>query len=613
MAEVWVNLVLALVFIAIDCTYFVLSAALNWVLRMKSRVVRSKPARSSERRKRVVIVGAGFAGLRALQILRTHFRCTLIDRKDFFEYTPGILRAVVRPSYLSRLVKPLPPDRIGDSVSGGSENAVTFVHGDVMQLQRRAVVVRGALSGVATTKVSSMRHCATAIANNESNPVGGATIPRAAARLIEYDYLLLGSGSSYAAPIKPASTVTTLAERRVGLDAGYARLRSARTVLIIGAGLVGVELVGELLHFCSWLRRVIVTDMSPVVCAQLPATVRCYLQGWLERQPRCELVLGVPIAGTFPRLDIDAGGCTLADGRRLCADMVFRCTGGRADASYATLAAAAPATPSTALRAAVNDVAEAESGDNLLCGKPVVGIPTTSGALQVDAHLRVLGANSACSALDPGRASGTGMDENPSTMTGCARDMDIFLEVICKECAVTRERAAAAFRENGGDVPTTVLTLMREASAAQAGREAPMAPPPTEPLDGGHVFAMGDCAWHDSVEPKLGHTAELNAELVAHNIMLATRGRRLLSYPSGVVGSNRTPRIYCVSLGPYQGSLYFNGLVINGRLPAIIKHVLELTKVAASGGDALGIWFWEVADAVANFVGRSTHVLAYYK
>ena len=67
-------------------------------------------------------------------------------------------------------------------------------------------------------------------------------------------------------------------------------------------------------------------------------------------------------------------------------------------------------------------------------------------------------------------------------------------------------------------------------------------------------------------------------------------------------------RVACGVLGPYYGSLYFNGLVINGRLPAVVKHVLELTKVAAARGDALGTWFWEVADAAANFLGRTVLV-----
>ena len=111
-----------------------------------------------------------------------------------------------------------------------------------------------------------LRPAPTAGAATAPTPRGSAT-----ERAIEYDYLLLGSGSSYAAPIKPAPATATLAGRRAELDAQHVQLRAARTVLIVGGGLVGVELAGELLHFCPWLHRVTVTDMSPEVCAALPA------------------------------------------------------------------------------------------------------------------------------------------------------------------------------------------------------------------------------------------------------------------------------------------------------------------------------------------------------
>ena len=65
---------------------------------------------ADEEPKHVVIVGASFGGLavqRELSGLRG-LKVTLVDFKDYFEYTPGALRCLVEPSWLKELTKPLP-------------------------------------------------------------------------------------------------------------------------------------------------------------------------------------------------------------------------------------------------------------------------------------------------------------------------------------------------------------------------------------------------------------------------------------------------------------------------------------------------------------------------
>ena len=69
--------------------------------------------RSEERQKRVVIVGASFGGLAAQRELsgRSDLKVSLIDYKSYFEYTPGILRCFVQPTFLKQLTCPLPASR----------------------------------------------------------------------------------------------------------------------------------------------------------------------------------------------------------------------------------------------------------------------------------------------------------------------------------------------------------------------------------------------------------------------------------------------------------------------------------------------------------------------
>jgi hypothetical protein len=72
-----------------------------------------------------------------------------------------------------------------------------------------------------------------------------------------------------------------------------------------------------------------------------------------------------------------------------------------------------------------------------------------------------------------------------------------------------------------------------------------------------------------------------------------------------VTGADLTPKIYCVSLGAYEATLAFNGLVISGFLAALTKWLLEWTKVQAARARPIGVVFWIIADVVSNWLGRT--------
>ena len=120
-----------------------------------------------------------------------------------------------------------------------------------------------------------------------------------------------------------------------------------------------------------------------------------------------------------------------------------------------------------------------------------------------------------------------------------------------------------------------------------------------------HVYCVGDAMSHKSRELKLGHTAEVNAHLAAHNILNSIHAKPLLRYPNGVTGADTTPKIWCLSLGRYAACLGFNGLVCTGWWVAVVKWMLEWTKVAAAAEKPVGILFWRVSDGVSNWLGRT--------
>merc|ERR1719263_1923278 len=60
-------------------------------------------------KKRVLIVGGAFSGLFTCRDLKKHFHVTIVDAKEFFEYTPGILRCYVKPAHFDSLSFTLQP------------------------------------------------------------------------------------------------------------------------------------------------------------------------------------------------------------------------------------------------------------------------------------------------------------------------------------------------------------------------------------------------------------------------------------------------------------------------------------------------------------------------
>lgn len=124
--------------------------------------------------------------------------------------------------------------------------------------------------------------------------------------------------------------------------------------------------------------------------------------------------------------------------------------------------------------------------------------------------------------------------------------------------------------------------------------------------DHNNIFVMGDVMFHEpSNELKLGHTAEVNAHLVVDNLHALCGNRQMKTYPEGVVGKgNVTPKIYAISLGPYDATIGFNSLVVNGKICAVLKWLLEWTKVQAAAERPIGIYFWKLSDFMSIFLSN---------
>ncbi len=146
--------------------------------------------------KKVVVIGGGFAGSYISRKLQNYFKVILIDSKDYFEFTPGILRTIVEPAHIKKI----------QILHKKYLNKAKVIIGDVKEISEKSVTV--------------------------------------GKKMFKFDYAVICSGSNYQSPIKEQHVV--IAARSQHLINCYKNLSSAKEILIIGGGLVGVELAAEI-------------------------------------------------------------------------------------------------------------------------------------------------------------------------------------------------------------------------------------------------------------------------------------------------------------------------------------------------------------------------------
>ncbi|MGH8880951.1 MAG: FAD-dependent oxidoreductase [Stackebrandtia sp.] len=237
----------------------------------------------------VTVVGGGYGGITAAQALDNIADVVLIDPKDSFVHNVASLRAVVDPAWADRMFFPYDG------------------------LLKRGRVIRDWAVAVESTKVwlSSGEQIAT-------------------------DYVVLATGTTYPFPAKSrnyraASAVTQLHET-------HEALAKADSVLLLGAGPVGLELAGEIK--AAWPHKT-VTILDPArdilsgsFIAGFPAETANRLRVELRRQLHG---LGVTVLTrdslrqSLTTMDGRLGAFTAPtwQGRTITADIWFRCYGRR--------------------------------------------------------------------------------------------------------------------------------------------------------------------------------------------------------------------------------------------------------------------------------------------
>ncbi len=219
--------------------------------------------------KKVVIVGGGFAGSYSAKKLEKEFDVILIDTKSFFEFTPGVLRTIVNPEH-ARKIQIHHKDYL--------RNARIIV-GEVKEAGKNFVKVNG--------------------------------------KKVKFDYLIVASGSRYKVPIKEQNVI--LATRVSRLRDYYERLHKADSVVIVGGGIVGVELAAEIaLHYRN--KKLTLVHLDRELMPRNSKRTRKYAEKFLKKR-------GVEIIFNDRVEKVKGKKCFTKNGLKLDADLVFMCTG----------------------------------------------------------------------------------------------------------------------------------------------------------------------------------------------------------------------------------------------------------------------------------------------
>lgn len=221
-------------------------------------------------RKKVVIIGGGFAGFYLAKSLQKEHEVILIDSKPFFEFTPGILRTIVEPRHREK-IQILYKEALKNS---------SFILDSVEEITARRVKLKD---------------------GDE----------------IRYDYLIVCSGSSYREPIKEQNVV--LASRANTLAEYHEKLKNANTVSIIGGGTVGVELTGEIV--CKYPeKKVTLIHSRERLMDRDSIKTSEYALDFLQKR-------GVDVIFNERVVSGDGKNIKTDKGREINADIVFSCIG----------------------------------------------------------------------------------------------------------------------------------------------------------------------------------------------------------------------------------------------------------------------------------------------
>eukprot|EP00467_Chlorarachnion_reptans_P013189 CAMPEP_0114490508 /NCGR_PEP_ID=MMETSP0109-20121206/2481_1 /TAXON_ID=29199 /ORGANISM="Chlorarachnion reptans, Strain CCCM449" /LENGTH=432 /DNA_ID=CAMNT_0001667133 /DNA_START=161 /DNA_END=1459 /DNA_ORIENTATION=+ len=243
----------------------------------------------------VLIIGGGFGGIEVAKLLDKDaaFNVVIIDRKNYFLHNMALLRAAVVDKWEQKCVIPY------------------------SKLLKYGSVVQGEVVSIAK--------------DGKSVKVHGEE------KEITCDYMVVGTGSSYAFPGK----IAEVDSKKVAPK--YEELRKvvagATEITVIGGGAVGLELIGEIAHYAPEKKITLIHGGETLLNrTELSAKMKEKSLAAVQKFPNVKVLLGQRV--DFKELgnqlkespaSFVAGKreITTSKGEKVSTDLVFMCTGAK--------------------------------------------------------------------------------------------------------------------------------------------------------------------------------------------------------------------------------------------------------------------------------------------
>jgi NADH dehydrogenase FAD-containing subunit len=241
---------------------------------------------SSKAQPSVLILGGGYGGINAAKALDDVAHVTLVDPTEAFVHNVAAWRSLVEPEWLDRIF--LPYEHL---LAGGRYVRDRAAH------------------------------------------VDGRRVTLASGHVLEPDYLVLATGSSYPFPAKTEEPDVASARER--FRKAHEALAAADRALIVGAGPAGLELSGEIKAFYPE-KQVTIADISQdILAGPYDQALRDELRRQLDGLG-IELRLGTVLSElpSAPPATLAPIRIATADGDEIVADIWFRAFGVRPHSEY---------------------------------------------------------------------------------------------------------------------------------------------------------------------------------------------------------------------------------------------------------------------------------------
>lgn len=227
--------------------------------------------------KKLIIIGGGFAGTLIAKKLENSFETVLIDNKDYFEYTPGILRTIVEPKILKK---------------------IQVLHNHYLF---KTQIIKACIKKFNDNEI---------ILDNNNK--------------LKFDYLVIASGTSYSLPIKEDNIIK--ATRAKHLLEHHKKLQEAKIITVIGGGLVGVELASEIIEKYPE-KNITIIQSGNRLMPRLNIKSTKYAQKFLEKK-------NVKIIFNERVTSVKDNNCITEKNTKIKFDLVFIATGVKPNSDF---------------------------------------------------------------------------------------------------------------------------------------------------------------------------------------------------------------------------------------------------------------------------------------